>query len=70
MVAHLLCAATPLPIGEGLGVGLFCHSPTICHHLYIFETQWFQKIGGRVAAKTKKIKKIGITGKKTAINLF
>ncbi len=33
---HPLCAAAPLPIGEGLGVGLFglcCHSPTICHHL-------------------------------------
>ena len=56
LLPHSLCAAAPLPFGEGLGVGLrlCCHSPTICHHRYMSETQWFRKIGGRVAANFVK----------------
>ena len=58
-----LRAATPLPTGEGLGVGLVglaglvglcCHLPPCCHHRYISEAQRVRKVGGRVAAKTGK----------------
>jgi len=41
--------------GESLAVTTACcHLPPCCHHWHVFETQWFRKVGGRVAANFAK----------------